>query len=165
MHAALIFLTLLFSMIAMPALADETTRVSFGPLLTEIAAAVGIALATAGLVLVQRAIRWLSARTGVDIQLSDEMVRRYLNEIIQKAIALVIDRLGPNVSVDVRNAAIARAAQYVVDSAPDALARFGIERDHLHDMIESRVKALFIYQGVPPQQPPLHPDEIEPAPV
>ncbi len=111
------------------------------PVLDQVLAAIAAALGAGLLYLLKLARDWFKARTGVQLQISDEQVREVLDKAIQYGIALVVGRLGERAQFAVSNTQIAAVANYVIAATPDALARFGITPDRLQDMIRARLVA------------------------
>lgn len=136
-------LAVLVIVLAGPAFAQEAPggTIDLTPLLNQIVLAVAAAVGAGLLYLVKLAKDWFKAKTGVDLQISDEMVRTYLDKIIEKGIALVVGAVGDKAKIKVGNEQLAQIANYVIAAAPDALAKFGITPERLQDMIRARLNA------------------------
>jgi hypothetical protein len=128
-----------------PALAQEAPPapgvIDFTPILNELSLALA-SMIGAGLLYLLKLVRdWFKARTGVELQISDEQVRVVLDKAIQYGIALVLGRLGNRAQIGVSNAQLAQIANYVIAAVPGALANFGITPERLQDMIRARLIA------------------------
>lgn len=113
------------------------SEIDFGPILVD---AVIPALSAVLLALGSVAIRWLSKRLKLA---ADAEVRRYLEAALEHGVsygaAKATELAQDGGKVAVRNAAVARAAQYVLDHVPDALRHFDITPERLEQMIEARL--------------------------
>ncbi len=118
---------------------DPSAVVDATPLVVEalrIGGAVLLAVLTVG---AGMAIRWLKARIGVDLQLSESEVRDYLESAIRRGMGYARNKIG-KVEVNTGNNMIIKtAAEYVVDSVPDALRKFEITPDRVETMIRARL--------------------------
>ncbi|MDF3075612.1 MAG: hypothetical protein K0S54_3279 [Alphaproteobacteria bacterium] len=138
----------LLSVLCLPALAQEAPPaasggnvIDFTPIINELSLALASVLG-AGLLYLLKLVRdWFKARTGVELQISDEQVRQVLDKAIQYGIALVVGRLGNRAQLAVSNAQVAQIANYVIAAVPGALANFGITPERLQDMIRARLIA------------------------
>ncbi len=77
----------------------------------------------------------------------DDHIREYLYRALEQAAVIAETRLTEITDmslsrVDLRNAALAHAVNYVIDRVPDALEHFGITPAALTAMIEARTQAL-----------------------
>lgn len=126
-----------------PALAQEATGgvIDFSPILNELALAVATVASAALLYLAKLARDWFKAKTGVELQISDEQMRAVLDKAIQYGIALAVGRLGSKATLTVGNAQVAQIANYVIAAVPGALKNFGITEERLQDMIRARLVA------------------------
>lgn len=114
----------------------QPTAIDLGPLALALAGFAFAALAGAG--------TWLAARAAAWLKLSqDSQVRGYLEVALGNGIAFarrqVEARLAAGIKVDVHNATVAEAAEYVIQRVPDALARFGITAEAVRDLIIARL--------------------------
>lgn len=141
------FLTILTAVLAVclasPALAQEATGgiIDFKPILNELMLALAAALSAGALYLLKLARDWFKAKTGVELQVSDEQIRRVLDRAIKYGIALAVEKWGKDANIRVSNAQVAQIANYVIAAVPDALAQFGITPERLQDMIRARLTA------------------------
>ena len=132
-----------------PALAQEAAApaatgggiIDFTPILNELALAVATVASAALLYLAKLARDWFKAKTGVELQISDEQMRSVLDKAIQYGIALAVGRLGNRAQLAVPNAQVAQIANYVIAAVPGALKNFGITEERLQDMIRARLIA------------------------
>jgi hypothetical protein len=78
----------------------------------------------------------------------DAHVRAYLGRIIEHSVKFAVESVEHVdwTRLDVRNALVAAAANYVIQSAPKALRTFGIDRNRLERMVLAR---LFDLDGRP----------------
>jgi hypothetical protein len=77
----------------------------------------------------------------------DESSRQALEGALHKGATWALGKARDatsKVDVHTKNAAIAMAANYVVSSTPDALARFGITPDRLKELVEARVSEILL---------------------
>lgn len=115
--------------------------IDFSPILTELSLALASAAGVALLYLLKLARDWFKAKTGVQIQISDDQIRQVLDKAIQYGIALVLGRLESRARFAVSNAQVAQIANYVIAAVPGALKNFGITPERLQDMIRARIAA------------------------
>jgi hypothetical protein len=132
----------LLILICYPAFAQEAKPViDFTPILNELipvmVAIVG-GLAIWGAKLVRE---WIKAKTGVQLNISDDQMRKYIDQAIQYGVALVVGKVGGKAKISVDNAQLAQIANYVIAAVPDALKAFGITPEQLQDMIRARLNA------------------------
>jgi len=115
-----------------------STVVDMSSLGAQLVQVLGAALLAAGLWL----IRLLQAKLKLD---ADAAVRVYLETALRNGIAYGVVRAEERMrssgaaAIDFRSDVVAVAAQYVNDKVPDALKRFGIDIDHLDEMILARL--------------------------
>ena len=134
-------------LLCLPALAQEASVapvnnvIDFTPIINELSLALASVVGAGLLYLLKLARDWFKARTGVELQISDEQVRQVLDKAIQYGIALVVGRLGDRAQLHVSNAQVAQIANYVIAAVPGALANFGITPERLQDMIRARLIA------------------------
>lgn len=126
-----------------PAFAQEATGgvIDFSPIINELALAVATVASAALLYLAKLGRDWFKARTGVELQISDEQMRAVLDKAIQYGIALAVGRLSGKATLTVANAQVAQIANYVIAAVPGALKNFGITEERLQDMIRARLIA------------------------
>ena len=132
-----------------PALAQDAAApaasgggvIDFTPILNELALAVATVVSAALLYLAKLGRDWFKARTGVELQISDEQMRAVLDKAIQYGIALAVGRLRDRAQLAVSNAQVAQIANYVIAAVPGALKNFGITEERLQDMIRARLIA------------------------
>lgn len=148
--------------LAQAAPASEGGLIDFTPILNELALAVAAAAGT-GLLYVLKLVRdWFKAKTGVELQISDEQVREVLDRAIQYGIALVVGKLGERAHLAVSNAQLAQIANYVIAAVPGALKNFGITPERLQDMIRARI--VVWTDGAVPVQPAPSAAAVDAAP-
>jgi len=136
-------------LLCIPALAQDVAApaatgggvIDFTPILNELALAVATVVSAALLYLAKLGRDWFKARTGVELQISDEQMRAVLDKAIQYGIALAVGRLGSRAQLSVSNAQVAQIANYVIAAVPGALKNFGITPERLQDMIRARLIA------------------------
>jgi hypothetical protein len=121
--------------------APEGNVIDFTPIISELSLALASVIGAGLLYLLKLARDWFKARTGVELQISDEQVRQVLDKAIQYGIALAVGRLGNRAQLSVSNAQVAQIANYVIAAVPGALANFGITPERLQDMIRARLIA------------------------
>lgn len=83
-------------------------------------------------VLVPFAVKWILDKTKLDELLGEETVRKNLYGILENAVVFGMDALeekykGLPKTIEVKNDVLSVAAKYVIQSAPDALAKFKID--------------------------------------
>jgi hypothetical protein len=115
--------------------------IDFKPILNELVLAVASVIGAALLYLAKLARDWFKAKTGVELQISDEQVRQVLDRAIQYGIAFVVGRFADRAQITVSNAQVAQIANYVIAAVPGALKQFGITPERLQDMIRARIVA------------------------
>ncbi len=126
---------------AAEAVTAGTTLVDWTPLAAvAIAALTGVvaALGRAALTLVER---HLARRFDLVL---DDSTRAYLEACFAQALAYGSQRAHERVArdgatTDLRSAVLAEAAQYVIDSVPDAVARFGLDRAGIERRLRARL--------------------------
>lgn len=126
-----------------PALAQgaPSTTIDFGPLVNDYVWPLVGAILTALAGLAYRKVSaWLTAKTGVELERYDDMIRGYLDQALTKAVEYGRSKVGDKpLTIDVRNQIVAAAATYAINRVPDALAHFGITAESLPHLIESRL--------------------------
>lgn len=141
-----------FVLLAVPAAAQAAgTTVDLGPL-------VNWAIALIGAVIVPVIIFYLQKFTG--IQLSNQS-KATIESALNNGIALATSKIAPTgITVDVKNAVIADAARYVLEHAPEAAKKFGLDTDpaKLAEKIEARLVQT-------PAAAPVSPATAIPAPT
>jgi hypothetical protein len=122
-----------------------STRIDFSPLIGEVLVPMLVAL---GGVLAT----WLTARLATWFKIADDAkIRELLESAIENGIALALSRLGNvSASIEVRNQAVADAANYVIRATPDALKRFNVDPQALAEKIEARLAKREQAPAVPP---------------
>lgn len=136
----LIAVAFLGALLAAPAFAQTTVDGGsiFGvvkPYLTEL---VGLVIAAA----LTYALKLLKDKTGIDLEAK---YRDTLQSALTNGAGLVISRAGDHMGglkLDVKNAAIADAINYVLRSAPDAIAHFGLTAQDLRQRVEAKIGVL-----------------------
>ena len=82
----------------------------------------------------------LATRLGLE---ADDKVRGYLETALQSGVAFAREKAllaGQDFSrIEVRNQAVATAANYVISRVPDAVTKFGITDESLNKMIQARL--------------------------
>lgn len=77
----------------------------------------------------------------------DENSRKALEGALEKGATWALGKARDatsKISVQTKNAAVAMAANYVIASTPDALARFGVTPDRLKELVEARVTEILL---------------------
>jgi len=138
---AILFCYPAFAQEAATPAAESGGVIDFTPILNELALAVATVASAALLYLAKLGRDWFKARTGVELQISDEQMRAVLDKAIQYGIALAVGRLGNRAQLAVSNAQVAQIANYVIAAVPGALKNFGITEERLQDMIRARLIA------------------------
>lgn len=122
----------------------STTVVDVAPLLTDylIPAAGSLLLVVAsGLALWLK--RWISAKTGVEIQLADAEIRKYLSEAIENGVRRAKRQVeGAELTITTKNAITASAARYAIERVPEAAKHFGLDVDRLKDIAEAKLEKI-----------------------
>lgn len=117
--------------------ADGSTILDFTPILS-----MAIEVLTP---VIAALVSWLVYRLLALIGLRVDAERReVVDQVLARAVAYGLEQTRymkgqMNLSVDVKREAIAFGAQYAMDSAPQALAHFGITPKRLAEMIEARL--------------------------
>lgn len=114
-------------------------EIDFGPILVD---AVIPMLAAVLMALGGWAIRWAGRRLKLA---ADAEIRVYLEQALERGVAYGAGKAAAlaagRARIEVRNAAVAEGAQYVVNAVPDALRHFGITPGRLERMLEARLPA------------------------
>jgi hypothetical protein len=100
----------------------------------------GIGLAI--LAVVSWAAKLLHARTGFEL---DAKHRDTIQLALTNAAGLVISKVGDHMigrKIDLKNEALAQAVGYVIKSAPDAVAHFGLTASELRQKVEAKIGVL-----------------------
>jgi len=123
------------------------TRVDLTELMLTLAGVAAAAIAMLARYALRALERYLEHRTGLEL---DAETRRYLDDALFRAVAYARLRVADMIregrpGIDVRSETLAIAANYALDSVPDALARFGLDEDgdRLKAMLEARLASLF----------------------
>jgi len=127
-----------------PAFAQEAPSggvIDFAPILNELMLAVAMVLSAGLMYLAKMARDWFKAKTGVELQISEEKMREYIDKAIQYGIALVLPKVSGKAKITVGNEQVAQIANYVIAAVPDAIKAFGITPERLQDMIRARLNA------------------------
>lgn len=82
--------------------------------------------------LIPLAIKWVIDRTKLDELLGEDVVRKNLESILERSVTFGLETLEVRFNdlpkaIEVKNDILAVAAKYAIQSAPDALKRFGID--------------------------------------
>jgi hypothetical protein len=139
--ATLVFLTSIAPAVAQEAVAPAGSAIDFEVIVAELMPYVAAAVSAGLLYLLKLARDWFKAKTGVELQISDEQMREVLDKAIQYGIALVMGRLAGRAQIAISNAQVAQIANYVIAAVPGALRNFGITPERLQDMIRARIIA------------------------
>jgi len=154
----LILLITLVALVPTAAMADigpggvlETTQtgwIDWGPIVTAIVTALVGSMALIGRYVLRAVERYLEARTGLEL---DDCTRRYLETTFENALSYGAVRTAElaargRLKTDVRSVVLAEGAQYVIDTVPDALARFQLDRAGIERRLAARL-------GLPQIQP------------
>jgi hypothetical protein len=142
--AAAVTASLLFPMVAF---ADDgitaalpSTDINLGNIILTLSGIAAAVLASAAHFGVRALTKFLTAKTGIDL---DNVTRSYLDPAIDKAISYATVQVqkaaANNLKIDVHNETIAHATNYLIDRVPDALAHFGLDQEHLEQLIEARL--------------------------
>ena len=109
-----------------------------GPLADIVLAAVAAAFAT----LIPVALKWFYSKTKLDQLVSDEVIREYLYEVLDRGIALAKAKVAEQrLSVNVDNVIGSFVYEYLKNFVPDALAHFGLNEAKVADMVRARIAA------------------------
>lgn len=113
-----------------------TTVIDISPLLNSLIELAGVALLTVA--------TWAAHKYGKKLGIEqDSKVREYLDDAIAKGIAFgeakLKEQAGKIDEIDIKNAKIAEAANYVTKGVPDALKRFKIDDERLKQLIIARL--------------------------
>lgn len=146
--ALAIVVALLLCLASLPAWADApsgATTVDFTPLIATGVTLLSGIVAMLGRTAVRALVAYLEHKTRMEL---DAHTRDYLDAALVRAIDWGTSRaeqaLGAGApTVDLRNAAVAQAAQYALERVPDALEHFGIDGDGLKAMVEARLNTLW----------------------
>lgn len=134
-------------LLAHPAFAAEAagTTVDLSGIAGTIVAGIGAAVLWLARAAVAAAVGYIQQTTKLEL---DEHTRDYLDRALQRAVDYAETKVGQSVGpaaseVDLHNATVAHAVNYVVDRVPDALAHFGITTEGLTAMVEARMMTVF----------------------
>lgn len=106
------------------------------PLVALLLAAASAAVTT----LVPALIKWLLAKVKLDGLLSDDVIRTYLNDVLDKAINLAKAKVAEQkITINVDNAIAAFVLDYLQKHVPDALAHFGLTEAKVQEMVKARL--------------------------
>ncbi len=87
---------------------------------------------------------WALAKLGRKFGLeADDQVRIYLNEALERGVGWAKEqarnRADDFARIEVRNQAVAEAANYVIERVPSAIRHFGLDRARVEKLIEARL--------------------------
>lgn len=122
--------------VAFPALADDSTKVDFGPFLVQ------YALPAFGVILTALA-GWIAKKISTYYSLkNDDLFRQALQGAVTRGLALAQSQIagaaqGNRLTVDVKNALVARGLQYVMEHEPEAAKALGYDPVSLAQKIEA----------------------------
>jgi hypothetical protein len=86
------------------------------------------------------AINWLKTNTSFGFLIPEEEVAKRLQAALEYGVAYATTRVKEqNLVVKFDNDFIAYAVEYVKDSVPDAVKRFGYDDARLADMVKARI--------------------------
>lgn len=115
-----------------------TTTIDLAPVLTPLIQIAGIALAGV--------VTWLAGRAATYFHVSTQnaLLQRVV-DIADRGIAygqqVVTEKVAAGAKVDVKNAVLAEATNYVLTKAPDAVASLGMTNQHVADMVLAKLPA------------------------
>lgn len=91
-------------------------------------------------ILVPVAVKWFLQKTHLDGLVSDDFVRTYLNDAIDKAINLAKAKVyEQKITINVDNAIGKFVLDYLQQHTPDALAHFGLTEAKVQEMVKARL--------------------------
>lgn len=119
----------------------ELHTIDFAPLLEQIILVLGAVLSVLGMFLYRKLSAWLTEKTGVEKLMSDDIVRKYLNEALDNATEFGRSAVKDAdwTKVETKHAALASASSYAIRKVPDALARFGLTEGDLREILEAKL--------------------------
>jgi hypothetical protein len=107
-----------------------------GPIADIVLAAVAAAFAT----LIPVALKWFYSKTKLDQLVSDDVVREYLYDVLDRGIALAKVKVAEQkLTVNVDNVIGSFVYEYLKNFVPDALDHFGLNESKVADMVRSRI--------------------------
>ena len=111
------------------------------PYLEVILSSLGVILCSVLIALAKKAVTWFNAKTGLEVELTDEMFNIKLHKTVEKGVLYAMEKSKEAdwTKVKTKNVMIANASKYVAEIAPDALARFGYTPEALEKIIVARL--------------------------
>lgn len=86
---------------------------------------------------------WLKTKTPFGFLIPEEIVQKTLQDAVQYGVNYAVTKAKESSArVEVDNAFLLNAVEYVKQSVPDALKRFNITDQRLADMVRARIKDL-----------------------
>lgn len=82
------------------------------------------------------AVNWVRVKIGLGKLEQDEVIRNYLEQVIEAAVAHAMGKVPDKLNKD---SMVRTALAYVLRSVPDALAHFGIDEERLYQIVEVRL--------------------------
>ncbi len=133
--------------------AAASTSIDFQSVATLVLAALAAAVAAIARVGVKALTGYLETKTGIEL---DASTRAYLNTALDSAVGWATlkasERLGRQpISIDVKSAVVADAANYLLDRVPDALAHFSLTNADVEQLIEARLTGMFNVDAPEPE--------------
>lgn len=125
-----------------------------GPVADLVFAAVAAAVAT----LIPVVLRWFYSKTKLDQLVSDDVIREYLYEVLDRGIALARSKVSEqNLTVNVDNVTARFVFEYLQNFVPDALQHFGLNEAKVAEMVRARIAAQIAPQAAPQAAPQVAP--------
>lgn len=141
---------LIFAAIAaactLAATAAHAETVDFAPIVTPAVEAIGTVVAALAVPLVWYGVKLLSAKLHISGLEIDAAQRAVVDQAMQKAIGFAVSKVqdmvkGKPLTIDVKNAMVAEAANFAIAHAPEALDHFGIGPDEIATKLKAMVEA------------------------
>lgn len=100
------------------------------------------AVAAAGAALIPFVLKWFYSKTKLDQLVSDEIVRNYLYDVLDRAIALAKQKIATQkLEVNVDGVLARFVYEYLKNFVPDAIKHFDLTEEKVAEMVKSRLAA------------------------
>jgi hypothetical protein len=130
------------ALLAVPAMAQESTQVAVGGLYATIRPYLADLIGLAAVAVIGVLAKLIKDKFGIDIEARHrEALHSAAVSGINVALSKLDDKAG-SITIDVKNKLIADALNYAIKAAPDAIKHFGLDaqRDKLKAIIESKLQ-------------------------
>ena len=122
----------------------QSAAIDLKPLLDAVIGTIASVVLALGVVAVRKLNGWLTAKTGNQNLLNEDLIRSYMHNALDNGVKFAVAKVGSSnwAQVDVKNALVAEAASYALTKVPDAIKYFNLSSEDLEDMIQSKLTKL-----------------------